>query len=54
MGTNIENFVITLINLVLISYIHIIYTFLAGSVFGGAALLLCVQAFLKFGRKQRQ
>ncbi|MCL1957689.1 MAG: hypothetical protein FWF63_10225 [Fibromonadales bacterium] len=27
---------------------------IAGSVFGGAALLLCVQAFLKFGRKQRQ
>jgi len=27
---------------------------IAGSVFGGAALLLCVQAFLKFGRKQKQ
>jgi len=27
---------------------------IVGSVFGGAALLLCVQAFLKFGRKQRQ
>jgi len=27
---------------------------IAGSVFGGLALILCVQAFLKFGRKQRQ
>jgi len=27
---------------------------IAGSIFGGVALLLCVQAFLKFGRKQRQ
>jgi len=27
---------------------------IAGSIFGGAALLLCVQAFLKFGRKQKQ
>jgi len=27
---------------------------IAGSIFGGAALILCVQAFLKFGRKQKQ
>ncbi|MCL2101225.1 MAG: hypothetical protein FWH22_05875 [Fibromonadales bacterium] len=27
---------------------------IAGSIFGGAALLLCVQAFLKFGRNQKQ
>ncbi|MCL2284410.1 MAG: DUF2335 domain-containing protein [Fibromonadales bacterium] len=27
---------------------------IAGTVFGGAALILCVQAFLKFGRNQKQ
>jgi len=27
---------------------------IAGTIFGGAALILCVQAFLKFGRKQKQ
>jgi len=26
----------------------------AGTIFGGVALILCVQAFLKFGRKQKQ
>jgi uncharacterized membrane protein len=27
---------------------------IAGSIFGGLALILCVQAFLKFGRNQKQ
>jgi len=27
---------------------------IAGTIFGGVALILCVQAFLKFGRNQKQ
>jgi hypothetical protein len=27
---------------------------IAGTVFGGLALIMCVQAFLKFGRNQKQ
>jgi len=27
---------------------------IAGTIFGGVAIILCVQAFLKFGRNQKQ